>query len=106
VANSKEPYILLTTYQNLYKEKYNKVPTLNKYRDKWGMQDVIDSVGYSRADELLKYYFRVGKQGHSLQFFFYNFDKLDIMEKEIVRDKQNRQVLQAATKRLVEEETE
>ena len=45
MANSKEPYILLTLYQNLYKDKYNKAVTINKFREKWAMQDVIDSVG-------------------------------------------------------------
>ena len=53
MANSKEPYILLTLYQNLYKDKYNKAVTINKFREKWAMQDVIDSVGYDRAKELL-----------------------------------------------------
>lgn len=104
MANNKEPYILLSIYQNTYMQKYNKMPSLNKYREKWAMQDVIDSVGYDRAKELLEYYFTTGKNGHPLQFFFFNFDKIDIMEKEITKDKKNRKLLQEATKRLVEGE--
>ena len=61
MANNKEPYILLTEYQNLYKAKYGKVPTLNKFREKWAMQDVIDSVGYDRAKDLLQYYFKIAR---------------------------------------------
>jgi hypothetical protein len=41
VANNREPYILMTNYQNLYKEKYGRLPVLNKFREKWAMQDVI-----------------------------------------------------------------
>ncbi len=106
MANSKEPYILLSIYQNMYQNKYGKMPSLNKYREKWAMQDVIDSIGYSRAKELIEYYFTTGKNGHPLQFFFFNFDKIDIMEKEIKKDKTNRRILQEATKKLVEGENE
>ena len=104
--NNKEPYILITHYQSLYKNKYNKVPSINKFREKWGMQDVIDSVGFERAKELLEYYFATGKSGHPLQFFFYNFDKIDQLNKEIQKYKINRKLLREATKKLVEGEQE
>lgn len=102
MANSKEPYILISLYENLYKEKYNKSPKLNKFREKWAMQDVIDSVGFNRAKELIEYYFKTGKPGHPIQFFFYNFDNIDRMKNEIDRDKENRIMIREATKRLVE----
>ena len=104
MANSKEPYILLSVYQNLYKNKYGKMPSLNRYREKWAMQDVIDSIGFDRAKELIEYYFTTGKSGHPIQFFFFNFDKIDIMQKEIKKDKLNRKILQEATKKLIEGE--
>jgi len=103
VANSKEPYILLTLYQNLYKDKYNKAVTINKFREKWAMQDVIDSVGYTRAKELLEYYFGITKNGHPLQFFFYNFDKMDLVKTEIEKDKEKRRLLLEETKKMVEQ---
>ena len=103
MANSKEPYILLTLYQNLYKDKYNKAVTINKFREKWAMQDVIDSVGYTRAKELLEYYFGLTKNGHPLQFFFYNFDKMDLVKTEIEKDKEKRRLLLEETKKMVEQ---
>jgi len=103
VANSKEPYILLTLYQNLYKDKYNKAVTINKFREKWAMQDVVDSVGYNRAKELLEYYFGLTKNGHPLQFFFYNFDKMDLVKTEIEKDKEKRRLLLEETKKMVEQ---
>lgn len=106
MANEKQPYILIGLYQSLYKEKYNKVPTMNKFREKWAMQDVIDSVGFERAKELLVYYFSTGKSGHPLQFFYYNFDKIDSLKKEIDKDKVNRIRLLAETKNMVEENNE
>ena len=100
--NNKLPYILLTDYSNLYRDKYGKVPRLNKFREKWAMQDVIDSVGYDRARELLKYYFRTNKTGHPLNFFYNNFDRMDAFMESAEKDKENRRKLMAATKKLVE----
>jgi hypothetical protein len=102
VANNKEPYILLSLYDSLYKEKYNKVARINKFREKWAMQDVLDSVGFDRAKSLLIYYFSTSKSGHPLSFFFYNFDKIDDLMQQMEKDKQNRIVLLEKTKRLVE----
>jgi hypothetical protein len=104
VANEKEPYVLIGLYLSLYKEKYNKTVTINKFREKWAMQDVIDSVGYERAKELLVYYFATNKQGHPLNFFYNNFDKIDLLNKEIKKDKINRSILLGETKKMVEGE--
>jgi len=104
VANSKGPYILISLYDALYKERYNKSPRLNKFREKWAMQDVIDSVGFERAKELLEYYFKTTKYGHPLQFFYYNFDRIDRVQSDIEQDKIHRSILREETKKLVEGE--
>jgi hypothetical protein len=104
VASEKQPYILISLYLSLYKERYNKAVTINKFREKWAMQDVIDSVGYDRAVELLKYYFKTAKSGHPLNFFYNNFDRIDQLEKEIKKDKAVRSILLEETKKMVEGE--
>lgn len=104
MANEKQPYILISLYLSLYKERYNKSLTVNKFREKWAMQDVIDSVGYDRSVELLKYYFKTNKSGHPLNFFYNNFDRIDQLEKEIKKDKAVRSALLEETKKMVEGE--
>lgn len=104
MASDKEPYILLSLYESLYKEKYGQKPKLNKFREKWAMQDVIDSIGFDRTKELLVYYFRTSKAGHPINFFFYSFDRLDYYKTEMEKDKSNRRVLLEATRKLVEGE--
>ncbi len=104
MASEKQPYILISLYLSLYKERYNKAVTINKFREKWAMQDVIDSVGYDRAVELLKYYFKTAKSGHPLNFFYNNFDRIDQLEKEIKKDKAVRSILLEETKKMVEGE--
>lgn len=93
----------MTAYQNLYKDRYGKPATLNKFREKWAMQDVIDSVGFEKANDLLHYYFTLEKSGHPLQFFYYNFDKMEQARLELQKDIENRRLLRESTKRMVEE---
>lgn len=104
MAASKEPYILLTIYMALYEQKYGKKPRINKYKEKWAMQDVLDSIGFEQAKDVLNYYFRTGKNGHPLNFFYNNFDRLEDMMIQINKDVANRARLLEQTKRLVEEE--
>ena len=100
---NKQPHALLTHYISLYKDRYGRDPVLNRYREKWGMQDVIDTVGYQRAKDLVEYYFTLNKYNHPLQWFFYNFDKLDKLWKDIEDDKVHRDMLRSKTKEMVEE---
>ena len=102
MANEKEPYILIGLYENLYKEKSATPPSPNKFREKWAMQDVIDSVGLDRAKEILVYYFSLPKGGHPLQFFLYNFDRIDAAIREVEKDKERRRLLLEETKHMVE----
>ena len=104
MAINKEPYILLTIYMALYEQKYGKKPRINKYKEKWAMQDVLDSIGFEQAKDVLNYYFRTGKNGHPLNFFYNNFDRLEDMMIQINKDVANRARLLEQTKKLVEEE--
>jgi len=100
---AKLAYGLVGLYCTLYKENYKKVPVVNKYREKWAMQDVIDSVGYDRAKVLLEYYFKVPKAPHTMQWFFYNFEKLDLTLQQVEQDKTRRELIRSRTKAMVEE---
>lgn len=100
---AKEAYGLVGLFCILYKEKYKKVPIVNKYREKWAMKDVIDSVGYDRAKKLLEQYFKLNKSEHSLTWFFYNFDKIDSALIESEKDKARREFIMKQTELMVKE---
>ena len=100
---AKLAYGLVSLYSVLYKEAYKKAAVVNKYREKWAMQDVIDSVGYDRAKVLLEYYFKISKPGHPLTWFFFNFEKLDLSLSQTEQDKTRRELIRAKTKTMVEE---
>jgi hypothetical protein len=103
--DAQQAYALVSLYIALYKTKYAKQPIINRYREKWAMQDVIDTVGFERAKELIDYYFKCNKPGHPLNWFLYNFDRLDDILVKSVEDIQRRKRLREQTKSLVETES-
>jgi hypothetical protein len=100
---AKLAYGLVGLYCTLFKSTYKKNVVVNRYREKWAMQDVIDSVGYDRAKNLIEYYFQTKKEGHPLSWFFYNFEKLDISLQQKEEDKTRRELIRAKTKSIVKE---
>ena len=80
---------------------YNAKPTINRYKEKWAMQDVIDSIGFERSKNVLYYYFETGKNRHPLNFFYNNFERIEDMMMQIKEDKaRNTRVLQETKNRI------
>jgi hypothetical protein len=99
-----QPHALISLYAKLYSEKYGRSVMINRYKEKWAMQEVIDSIGYERSKELIEYYFTLtSKQNHQLQWFYYNFDRLDDMLNKTLLDNERRNMLLLKTKQMVEE---
>jgi len=70
-------YGVIATYQSLYESKYNRPIQVNKYKEKWAVQSLIDDFGYESVVETLNFYFKVSKDGHPLSWFYSNFDMLN-----------------------------
>ena len=100
---AKLAYGLVSLYIILFKETYKKTPIINKYREKWAMQDVVDSVGYDRAKVLLEAYFKMSKPNHPIAWFFYNFEKIDLSLAQKEEDKTRRELIRQKTKTMVQE---
>ena len=96
-------HALVSLYAVLYKETHGKPIVINKYREKWAMQDVIESVGYDRAKVLLEYYFKTNNSNHALSWFFFNFEKLDLALRLKQKDRAHREVVRENTRLMVEE---
>lgn len=101
--DSTKAYQLVSLYLSLYKTKYNKNVVINKHKEKWAMADVIDSVGFDKAKDLLVYYFQTSKSGHPLQWFLYNFERLDVLLNAKRDDEEKRSKMRELTKKMVEE---
>jgi hypothetical protein len=101
--DASKAYSLVSLYLSLYKEKYNKIIVINKHKEKWAMSDVVDSVGFDRAKELLIYFFKTSRTSHQLQWFLYNFERLDASLNAAAQDEEKRKKMREMTKRMVEE---
>lgn len=99
-----EPYRLVGEFARLYNEKYKKKIRINRYKYKWAMFDMIEDYGAPRVYEVMQYYFALNNNGHSIDFFVYNFDRLEKSMVELQKDREHRQRLREATKKMVEGE--
>ncbi len=96
------PYQLIDLFVLVYQTKYGKKPTVNKYRDRWGFTDMIDSIGYERSVEVVKYFLSIDRPTHTLVWLFNNFDRLDEQIKVRDEDRKRRAKMLSETKKRVE----
>lgn len=94
---------LLSQFGLLYRERYGSVPKMNRFKEKYAMKDVVESVGFERATELMSYYFKTARHSHTLDWFKYNFDKLDSILEELAEDEVKKQHMRDETARRVKE---
>lgn len=96
-------YALIGRYQQLFEEKYNRQPVVNKYKEKWAASSLIEDFGYDCAIECLQYYFKTTKDGHPISYFFFNFEQLKDMLDSQKRDQALREERRQKTQDLVRE---
>ena len=100
---NQQAYALISRFEKNYERKYQTKPSLNRHRDKWGFQDMLEDLGYSRAQEVVDYYFELRYIGHPLQDLLRNYDKFDRIMRERAEDEKERHRIRRETKKRVEE---
>ena len=50
-----QSYALMNFYSKCYVTKYGNEPLVNRYRERWGFQDMIESVGEKSAMAIIQY---------------------------------------------------
>jgi len=102
-AVAKQAYALISLFEKCFQDKYSRKPQINRFREKWGFQDMIADLGYDDSREVVQYYFRTGKQGHPVGFLLQNYDKVFAFMEERKRDDAERAALRLETKKRAEE---
>jgi hypothetical protein len=97
------PYALIDLFVLVYSTRFNKKPSVNKYRDRWGFIDMIDSIGYERSVEVVKYFVSLDRDNYQLTWLFNNFDRLDAILTERDEDRARREKIRLKTQQRVEE---
>lgn len=93
---------LLDLYLKLYEEKAGRAIVVNRYKEKFKMKDVVESVGFERAKEIMEYYFRTTRTSYPIDWFVYNFDKLNAVMIERRADEVKKKMMAEATRKRVE----
>lgn len=82
---------LITSYVKLYKEKYQTAPVINRYRDRWGFQAMIEDLGRADAQAVLLYYFELSGS-HDVTTLFRSYDELH--KQRLAEEEDKRRVAQ------------
>ena len=93
---------MIGVYKKLYKDKYGNTPVVNAYRDKWGMLDMLESLGEADTRLMLEYHLSTGAPP-TLDWLYKNFDVLYRAYNEKIEDERNRERLRQETKKYMEE---
>lgn len=97
--NFNQEYRIIAMYQDMYQERYNRPIQINKYKEKWAVQSLIEDYKIETVIETLKFYFRTNKDNHPLSWFYSNFDTLN--NNRIAQA--NDDILRAERRRLTEQ---
>lgn len=91
-------------YAKRFKEHYGRDANINRYSARWGFEAVLMGMSIAKAQELVDYYFTTpGDRDHSLDWFFYNYDKLNDAMRESKEDAERTARLAAESKQRVAE---
>lgn len=100
---AKQAYGLISLYEKCFEEKHLRKPLVNRFRVKWGFQDMVTDLGYEDAKTVVEYYFRTAKQGHPIDFLLSNYDKVYEFMRERMDDEEKRLELRKQTEKNVKE---
>lgn len=104
MATREQAHTMVSYYAKKYKETYKVKPAMNRYAARWGFDDVITDMSVDEAKALVDYYFTtISTNGHSLDWFFYNYEKLAVAMEKANEDRARLAKIREETKRRTEE---
>ncbi len=75
MAERKDRMALLSRYNKLYLQRYEKKSNINLNVEQWASDALVESYGISACYDLLEYYFSIA-QDPTWNFFAYNAEKI------------------------------
>lgn len=95
---------LVTRFVKKYAERYGNPPSdLNRYRDRWGFQGMVEDFGKARAEQIVDFYLEADRPSHPVDYLLYNYDKLNAAMIKFEEDAESRRRIMEETKKRVEE---
>lgn len=104
MATPKQAQTLVSYFGKKYKEKYDTAPVLNRYKARWGFDAILMDMSESKVKDLIDYYLETYSPNmHDLDWFFYNYDKLDQAKRDRDKDAVALAALREQSKKRTEE---
>lgn len=104
MATAQVCHKLTSYYLTAYQDRYGVKPNINRHKARWGFDSVLEDLSAAKAMELIDFYLAAQSSNrHSLEWFFYNYDKLIDKKETYEKDEADRRKLRAASKKKVEE---
>ncbi|SRR6266542_3595289 len=104
MATAQQCHAMTTYYFKAYKDVYGREPIVNRNTARWGFDGILKGMPPAEAQRLIDFYLTTASSNkHSLEWFFYNYDKLIISQRETEEDSERRARLRAETKQRAEE---
>jgi len=88
-------YAMTSYFVKGYKERYKgQEPVLNRHSARWGFESILMGMPPEEVKGLIDYYFTTTSQKrHALDWFFYNYEKLQTSMDEVEKDRARRKQL-------------
>lgn len=101
---AKDCHVCISYFVKKYKERYGMEPVVNRHSARWSFASILEGMPPSEVKNLLDYYFTLTlPKRHSLEWFFYNYDKLIESRTETEKDKDRRAKLREESERRARE---
>lgn len=104
MSSPKQAHTLSSYFGQQYKNRYGFEQKFNRNKARWSWDNILMDMTLTEAKELIDYYFTtVGPHNHSLEWFFYNYDKLAEAKEKMDVDQRRLAVIREATRKRTEE---
>jgi hypothetical protein len=104
MTSPKQAHTLSTYFGKKFKEKYGFEHKFNRNKARWSWDNILMDMTLSETQDLIDYYFgTINPSGHTLEWFFYNYDKLAEAKEKTDADRKALAILREQSKQRAEE---
>src|SRR5215216_2898384 len=94
---AKLAYSLIDLYIYEYFARFNRRPDVNRFKSKYGFQDMINDLGFERSKKVIVHYVSSNRPSITVNDLLYNYDKISAVIDQMEEDEKNRAVLREET---------
>lgn len=104
MTSPKQAHTLSTYFGQQFKSKYGFDHRFNRNKARWSWDNILMDMTLTETKDLIDYYFTtVSPNGHTLEWFFYNYDKLAEAKEKTDADQKSLALIREASKKRAEE---